>query len=108
MEAMRKAKSAENLFVEELRRMREIEQELAKQNKELENMKNQLDMVLEELRIATNQKSSLESRDEMTMYDEMDLLVQQVKMLARDIAFSMSTLKCLLEQSVNDPDALKT
>ncbi|GAB4843798.1 hypothetical protein Ancab_013763 [Ancistrocladus abbreviatus] len=62
MEAMRKAKSAENLFIEELRRRREIEQELAKQNEELENMKNQLDMVLEELRIATNQKSSLKSR----------------------------------------------
>ncbi|GAB4840942.1 hypothetical protein Ancab_021702 [Ancistrocladus abbreviatus] len=45
---------------------------------------------------------------EMTMSDEMDLLVEQVKMLARDIAFSTSTLKHLLEQSVNDLDALKT
>ncbi|GAB4841495.1 hypothetical protein Ancab_022211 [Ancistrocladus abbreviatus] len=62
IEAMCKAKSAENLFIEELRRRREIKQELAKRNEELENMKNQLDMVLEELRIATNQKSSLESR----------------------------------------------
>ncbi|GAB4831050.1 hypothetical protein Ancab_005062 [Ancistrocladus abbreviatus] len=61
MEAMRKVKSAENLFVEELRRRRETEQELAKRNEELENMKNQLDMVLEELRIAKNQKSSLAS-----------------------------------------------
>ncbi|GAB4833309.1 hypothetical protein Ancab_031555 [Ancistrocladus abbreviatus] len=42
------------------------------------------------------------------MSDEMDLLVEQVKMLAGDIAFSTSTLKHLLEQSVNDPDALKT
>ncbi|GAB4859613.1 hypothetical protein Ancab_011087 [Ancistrocladus abbreviatus] len=62
MAAMRKAKSAENLFIEELRRKREIEQELAKRNEELENMKNQLDMVLKELRFATNEKSSLESR----------------------------------------------
>ncbi|GAB4831701.1 hypothetical protein Ancab_005713 [Ancistrocladus abbreviatus] len=45
---------------------------------------------------------------EMTMSDEMDLFVEQVKMLAGDIAFSTSTLKRLLEQSVNDPDALKT
>ncbi|GAB4832081.1 hypothetical protein Ancab_006101 [Ancistrocladus abbreviatus] len=45
---------------------------------------------------------------EMTMFDEMDLLVEQVKMLVGDIAFSTSTLKHLLEQSVNDPDALKT
>ncbi|GAB4836185.1 hypothetical protein Ancab_001099 [Ancistrocladus abbreviatus] len=34
---------------------------------------------------------------EMTMSDEMDLLVEQVKMLAGDIAFSTSTLKRLLE-----------
>ncbi|GAB4846397.1 hypothetical protein Ancab_025402 [Ancistrocladus abbreviatus] len=45
---------------------------------------------------------------EMTMSDEMDLLVEQVKMLAGDIAFSTSTLKHLLEQSINDLDALKT
>ncbi|GAB4849866.1 hypothetical protein Ancab_004665, partial [Ancistrocladus abbreviatus] len=37
---------------------------------------------------------------EMTMSDEMDLLVEQVKMLAGDIAFSTSTLKHLLEQSL--------
>ncbi|GAB4831641.1 hypothetical protein Ancab_005652 [Ancistrocladus abbreviatus] len=45
---------------------------------------------------------------EITMSNEMDLLVEQLKMLAGDIAFSTSTLKCLLEQFVNDPDALKT
>ncbi|GAB4849220.1 hypothetical protein Ancab_004031 [Ancistrocladus abbreviatus] len=44
---------------------------------------------------------------EMTMSNEMDLLVEQVKMLAGDTAFSTSTLKRLLEQFVNDPDALK-
>ncbi|WOL10066.1 kinesin-like protein KIN-7K, chloroplastic [Canna indica] len=36
--------------------------------------------------------------------DEMDLLVEQVKMLAGEIAFSTSTLKRLMEQSVDDPD----
>ncbi|GAB2267664.1 Kinesin-like protein KIN-7D, mitochondrial [Dionaea muscipula] len=45
---------------------------------------------------------------EFTMSDEMDLLVEQVKMLAGDIAFSTSTLKRLVEQSVNDPVAAKT
>ncbi|GAB4855433.1 hypothetical protein Ancab_024056 [Ancistrocladus abbreviatus] len=45
---------------------------------------------------------------EMIMSDEMDLLVEQVKMHAGGIAFSTSTLKRLLKQSVNDPDALKT
>ncbi|KAL5706624.1 Kinesin-like protein KIN-7D [Ranunculus cassubicifolius] len=40
---------------------------------------------------------------EMTS-DQMDLLVEQVKMLAGEIAFSTSTLKRLMDQSVNDPD----
>lgn len=43
----------------------------------------------------------------MTVSDEMDLLVEQVKMLAGDIAFSTSTLKRLIEQSVNDPESSK-
>lgn len=44
----------------------------------------------------------------MTMSDQMDLLVEQVKMLAGEIAFSTSNLKRLVEQSVNDPDGSKT
>lgn len=44
----------------------------------------------------------------MTISDQMDLLVEQVKMLAGDIAFSTSTLKRLIEQSVNDPEVSKT
>lgn len=43
----------------------------------------------------------------MTMSDQMDLLVEQVKMLAGEIAFSTSTLKRLVEQSLNDPDSSK-
>ncbi|GAB2225103.1 hypothetical protein Drorol1_Dr00005890 [Drosera rotundifolia] len=45
---------------------------------------------------------------ELTTSDEMDLLMEQVKMLAGDIALSTSTLKRLVEQSVNDPEAAKT
>lgn len=44
----------------------------------------------------------------MSMSDQMDLLVEQVKMLAGEIAFSTSTLKRLMEQSVNDPENSKT
>ncbi|CAL0329260.1 unnamed protein product [Lupinus luteus] len=44
----------------------------------------------------------------ITMSDQMDLLVEQVKMLAEDIAFSTSTLKRLMEQSVNDNESSKT
>ncbi|CAO2813422.1 unnamed protein product [Amaranthus hypochondriacus] len=43
--------------------------------------------------------------DDITPSDEMDLLMEQVKMLAGEIAFSTSTLKRLVEQSANDPDA---
>ncbi|KAK2978273.1 hypothetical protein RJ640_017124 [Escallonia rubra] len=39
--------------------------------------------------------------------DQMDLLVEQVKMLAGEIAFSTSTLKRLVEQSVNGPESSK-
>lgn len=42
------------------------------------------------------------------MSDQMDLLVEQVKMLAGEIAFSTSTLKRLVEQSVNDPESSQT
>lgn len=42
------------------------------------------------------------------MSDQMDLLVEQVKMLAGEIAFSTSTLKRMMEQSSNDPENSKT
>lgn len=42
------------------------------------------------------------------MSDQMDLLVEQVKMLAGEIAFSTSTLKRMVEQSVKEPDSSKT
>lgn len=42
------------------------------------------------------------------MSDQMDLLVEQVKMLAGEIAFSTSTLKRLVEHSVNDPEGSNT
>ncbi|KAG7011729.1 Kinesin-like protein KIN-7D, mitochondrial, partial [Cucurbita argyrosperma subsp. argyrosperma] len=47
------------------------------------------------------------SNGEMTMSDQMDLLVEQVKMLAEEIAFETSALKRLIEQSVDDPDGSK-
>ncbi|WZZ46107.1 hypothetical protein YC2023_042366 [Brassica napus] len=40
--------------------------------------------------------------------DEIDLLVEQVKMLAGEIAFSTSTLKRLVDQSVEDPENSQT
>ncbi|KAL2469337.1 Kinesin motor family protein [Forsythia ovata] len=46
--------------------------------------------------------------DGMTMSDQMDLLNEQVKMLAGEIALGTSILKRLVEQSVNDPESSKT
>ncbi|XP_022853439.1 kinesin-like protein KIN-7D, mitochondrial isoform X3 [Olea europaea var. sylvestris] len=46
--------------------------------------------------------------DEMSISDQNDLLVEQVKMLAGEIAFSTSTMKRLVEQSINDPESSKT
>ncbi|GER42288.1 kinesin-related protein [Striga asiatica] len=48
------------------------------------------------------------TQDEVTISDHMDLLVEQVKMLSGEIAFGTSTLKRLLEQSVNDPESSKS
>ncbi|KAH6756108.1 Kinesin motor family protein [Perilla frutescens var. hirtella] len=42
-----------------------------------------------------------------TSSDEMDLLAEQVKMLAGEIALGTSTVKRLVDQSVNDPDSSK-
>ncbi|GER50318.1 kinesin motor family protein [Striga asiatica] len=50
----------------------------------------------------------IEAEEEVTVSDHMDLLVEQVKMLAGEIAFGTSTLKRLLEQSVNDPENSRT
>ncbi|KAK7339058.1 hypothetical protein VNO77_19701 [Canavalia gladiata] len=43
----------------------------------------------------------------MTMSDEVDRLIEQVKMPAGDITFSTSTLKRLMERSVNDRESSK-
>ncbi|RID51480.1 hypothetical protein BRARA_H02137, partial [Brassica rapa] len=40
--------------------------------------------------------------------DEIDLLVEQIKMLAGEIAFSTSTLKRLVDHSVDDPENSQT
>ncbi|KAI4376074.1 hypothetical protein MLD38_013868 [Melastoma candidum] len=45
--------------------------------------------------------------DGISASDQMDLLVEQVKMLAGEIAFGTSTMKRLIEQSVNDPEGSK-
>jgi centromeric protein E len=42
-----------------------------------------------------------------TASDHMDLLIEQIKMLAGEVAFGTSSLKRLIEQSIDDPEATK-
>ncbi|XP_031127100.1 kinesin-like protein KIN-7D, mitochondrial [Ipomoea triloba] len=58
--------------------------------------------------ISGSSSSSKLPTEEISISDQMDLLVEQVKMLAGEIAFSTSTLKRLLEQSVDDPESSKS
>ncbi|CAH9114728.1 unnamed protein product [Cuscuta epithymum] len=58
--------------------------------------------------LISGSSSSKQPADEIGISDQMDLLVEQVKMLAGDIAFSTSTLKRLLDQSVDDPESFKS
>nr|ABK95716.1 unknown [Populus trichocarpa] len=61
-EATRKAKASENLYTEESKRRKEVEEELAKEKEELERINRECDEVMEELRIAEDQKSLLEKQ----------------------------------------------
>ncbi|CAA7391963.1 unnamed protein product [Spirodela intermedia] len=57
---------------------------------------------------ANENQSSASSQPGMTASDQKDLLMEQVKMLAGEIAFSTSTLKRLIEHSADAPDASQT
>ncbi|XP_021906273.1 U-box domain-containing protein 33 isoform X1 [Carica papaya] len=62
IEAIHRAKASENLYSEELKQRKEIEVALAKEKEELEKVKNHLDKITEELRIALEQKLNFESQ----------------------------------------------
>lgn len=56
------AKASESLYTEELKRRKEVEEALGKENLELERLRKQQDEVNEELQISLDQKSLLESQ----------------------------------------------
>ncbi|XP_004492744.1 U-box domain-containing protein 33 isoform X2 [Cicer arietinum] len=62
IEAIRKAKASESLYTEELNLRKMAEEELKKEKEELENITSQRDKVQEELQLALDLKSSLESQ----------------------------------------------
>ncbi|KAG8391839.1 hypothetical protein BUALT_Bualt01G0228700 [Buddleja alternifolia] len=60
IDAIRRAKASETMHTQELKRRRQTEEELARGKEEAEKMKLQLDEVIEELKVAQEQKFSLE------------------------------------------------
>uniref|UniRef100_A0A2N9F7D2 RING-type E3 ubiquitin transferase n=1 Tax=Fagus sylvatica TaxID=28930 RepID=A0A2N9F7D2_FAGSY len=62
IEAMRRAQLSESLCAEEFKQRKEIEEALANEKEEHEKVKIKLNKVMEDLRFALDQKSSLESQ----------------------------------------------
>ncbi|KAI4355079.1 hypothetical protein L6164_003887 [Bauhinia variegata] len=62
IEAIRRVKASESLYMEGLKLRKAVEEALEKEKVELESMKNQHNKIEEELRLALDQKSSLEIR----------------------------------------------
>ncbi|KAG5251565.1 U-box domain-containing protein [Salix suchowensis] len=73
-EAMRKARKSENLYTEESKRRKEVEEELAKEKEELERINRECDELMKELHIAEDQKSLLEKKIE-----ESDQMVKELE-----------------------------
>ncbi|KAJ6390819.1 hypothetical protein OIU77_024935 [Salix suchowensis] len=73
-EAMRKARASENLYTEESKRRKEVEEELAKEKEELERINRECDELMKELHIAEDQKSLLEKKIE-----ESDQMVKELE-----------------------------
>ncbi|KAL9176205.1 hypothetical protein ABFS82_02G163900 [Erythranthe guttata] len=71
---IRRAKASEVLYVEELRRRKESEEALARDRKETERLQWELNGIMEELRVAQDQKYSLECQiaDSDRMVDELE------------------------------------
>ncbi|XVF22541.1 hypothetical protein REPUB_Repub12eG0181000 [Reevesia pubescens] len=62
LEAIRRVKSSEIMYTQELKQRKEIEEALAKEKEELDKMNTQRDEVMGELQGALDQKSSLEKK----------------------------------------------
>ncbi|CAO2835618.1 unnamed protein product [Amaranthus hypochondriacus] len=86
IEAIRKANAVETLYCEELRRRKEVEDELAKIKDELESTRNQRNMALDELRVVVDQKLLLTKRVDKSnvIWEELDeKLLSALELLQR-------------------------
>ena len=77
------AQVLESLCTEELKQRKEIEEALAKEKEEHEKVKIQLNKVMEDLRVALDKKSSLESQiaESDGMVEELELRIASVVQL---------------------------
>ncbi|KAI8528102.1 hypothetical protein RHMOL_Rhmol12G0125300 [Rhododendron molle] len=62
IDAFRRAKTSERVYTEELRQRKETEEALLRGREDLEKLKQQVDVVLDELRISMEQRSSLKTQ----------------------------------------------
>ncbi|XP_050249606.1 U-box domain-containing protein 33-like isoform X3 [Quercus robur] len=83
IEAKRRAQVLESLCTEESKQRKEIEEALAKEKEEHEKVKIQLNKVMEDLRVALDKKSSLESQiaESDGMVEELELRIASVVQL---------------------------
>ncbi|KAJ0966667.1 hypothetical protein J5N97_023584 [Dioscorea zingiberensis] len=94
MEAVRKAKASENLYVKEMKQRKETEETLAREKLELEKLKNQRDQASEKLRMALEQKVALETR------------IADSHHIVKDFEEKLSTAQCLLNSLQKEHDEL--
>ncbi|KAL9258010.1 U-box domain-containing protein [Drosera capensis] len=95
IDAIRKAKAAETSYSLELRRRREVEEELAMGKEELQFMRNQRDKVYEDLQNALTQKSSLENE------------LEQSSLQIKELEEKMLSIVDLLQQYKKEQEELQ-
>ncbi|TKY63926.1 U-box domain-containing protein 33 [Spatholobus suberectus] len=106
IDAIRKAKATEILYKEELKLRKELEEAAEKANEELDNMKRQTDKVNGELRLALDQKSSLENHIASTelMIKELEQKIISVEDLSPNYKEELDDLQMQLDNALGEAE----
>ncbi|RDX86290.1 U-box domain-containing protein 33, partial [Mucuna pruriens] len=109
IDAMRRAKATENLYKEELKLRKELEEAAKKANEELDNMKSQTDKVNEELRLALDQKSSLENQIASTelMLKELEQKIVSAEDLLQNYKDEQDDLQMQHDKALKEAEELR-
>ncbi|XP_061341262.1 U-box domain-containing protein 33-like isoform X1 [Gastrolobium bilobum] len=110
IDAIRRAKASEVLYKEELRLRKELEEELEKAKEQLDNMRSIRDKVNEELRLALDQKSSLENQIESTelMIKELEEKMTSDADLLQNYKNELDDLKMQRDNALREAEELKS